>query len=97
MPDPTERLNNWSTAQRDDLKPCPFCGTKAIEQGRLAESDTATQWRIQCGNPFCEAVCQTRVFAALSDAERVWQDRFMIGCGVIGGPANLESPEVQGE
>lgn len=64
-----------TTQQRDDLKRCPFCGTNAIEQGWMAESDTATQWRIQCGNPFCEITCQTHVFAALKDAERVWQER----------------------
>ncbi len=66
---------DWTTQQRNDLHECPFCGTKAIEQGRLAESDTVTQWRIQCGNPFCEIICQTHIFAALKDAERAWQDR----------------------
>lgn len=65
----------WTTAQRDDLKPCPFCGTKAIEQGRTANSDTSTQWRIQCGNPFCDITCQSHVFAALSQAENAWQER----------------------
>lgn len=65
----------WTTQQRDDLKPCPFCGTRAIEQGRMSESATATQWRIQCGNPFCQMVCQTQIFAARENAERVWEDR----------------------
>ena len=66
----------WTTQQRDDLKHCPFCGTKAIEQARMAEnSDTATQWRIQCGNPFCSLTCQTTICAALSDAERFWEER----------------------
>ncbi len=69
------RLEVWSTAQRDDLKPCPFCGTAAIEQGRISKSDTATQWRIQCGNPFCEIVCQTNIFAARNQAEKAWQER----------------------
>jgi hypothetical protein len=68
-------VGKWTTVQRNELKPCPFCGTKAIEQGRMAESDTATQWRIQCGNPFCEAVCQTNVCASLSQAEAIWQER----------------------
>lgn len=69
------RKETWSTAQRDDLNPCPFCGTKAIEQARMADSDTATQWQIQCGNPFCEVICRTHICAALSDAERIWQER----------------------
>lgn len=81
----------WSTQQRNDLATCPFCGTAAIEQGRMAESDTATQWRIQCGNPFCEVVCQTYVFAALSDAERAWQDRGVC-MGVIGNPTPAPDP-----
>ncbi len=70
-----EQSARWTSEQRDDLKPCPFCGTKAIEQARMAENSTATQWRIQCGNPFCEAVCQTQIFAAMGDAVRVWQER----------------------
>lgn len=69
-------MPEWTTVQRNDLKPCPFCGTKAIEQGRTSDiSESATQWRIQCGNPFCEVVCQTQVFAGLSNAERAWQER----------------------
>lgn len=80
---------SWTTRQRDDLKTCPFCGTKAIEQGRMAESDTATQWRIQCGNPFCEALCQTKVFASISAAERVWQERDEVsGKNMDGYPAS---------
>ncbi len=71
----TDAPADWITKQRGDLKTCPFCGTAAIEQGREAESDTGMQWRIQCGNPFCELVCQTHVFAALPDAERAWQER----------------------
>ena len=67
--------DNWTTAQRNDLKSCPFCGTKAIEQGRTADSDTATQWRIQCGNPFCQVDCKTHIFASLSQAENAWQER----------------------
>jgi hypothetical protein len=65
----------WTTAQRDDLRRCPFCGTQAIEQARTAENSTATQWRIQCGNPFCQMVCQTHIFAAKSQAESIWQER----------------------
>lgn len=66
----------WSAVQRDDLKTCPFCGTKAIEQARLSSvSSTATQWQIQCGNPFCDVVCRTQVFASRSQAEGVWQSR----------------------
>lgn len=71
-------MNNtasWTAVQRNDLKPCPFCGTRVIEQGRMAESSTATQWRIQCGNPFCAVVCRTNICASLADAERIWQER----------------------
>jgi hypothetical protein len=65
----------WTTQQRDDLKSCPFCGTSAIEQARLADNLTATQWRIQCGNPFCECICQSNICASLPDTERAWQER----------------------
>ncbi len=67
--------NGWSTQQRDDLDTCPFCDTAAIEQGRMAESDTATQWRIQCGNPFCAMECRTNICASIEDAARIWQER----------------------
>jgi len=68
-------MASWTTRQRSDLKPCPFCGTAAIEQGKMAESDTATHWRIQCGNPFCEMECRTNIQASISSAERIWQER----------------------
>jgi hypothetical protein len=63
------------TRQRDDLKTCPFCGTKAIQQGRLADNSTEQQWRVLCGNPFCTLDCATHVFAAITDAESAWECR----------------------
>lgn len=66
---------SWTTVQRDDLKVCPFCGTAAIEQGRMSGNDTATEWRIQCGNPFCSLICQTHIFASLSQAVATWEER----------------------
>ena len=67
---------NWgATQQRDDLKPCPFCGTKAISQGRLADNSTEQQWRIQCGNPFCTVQCVTNTFADYNDAVGAWESR----------------------
>jgi hypothetical protein len=72
----TRRMSKWAkTTQRDDLKRCPFCGTAAIEQMRLANSDTDMQFRILCGNPFCRVDCMTPVHAAKRDAEEAWQDR----------------------
>ncbi len=68
--------SKWGeTRQRDDLKPCPFCGTKAIQQGRLADNSTQQQWRIQCGNPFCTVQCVTNVCASITNAEDFWQER----------------------
>ncbi len=67
--------SKWTSRQRDDLKTCPFCDTKALEQARVADVPAGTQWRIQCGNPFCLLECRTIVFAALKDAEGVWQER----------------------
>lgn len=64
-----------ATTQRDELKPCPFCGTKAISQGRLADDSTEQQWRIQCGNPFCLMVCTTNTFASFDDAVKAWETR----------------------
>lgn len=64
-----------SSAQRDDLKPCPFCGTKSLETARMANNSTSFVWFIQCGNPFCEMTCRTHDCAALSDAERIWEER----------------------
>lgn len=78
-PKPSDAMSHpkkWAhTKQRNDLKVCPFCGTKAIEQARLADNTTDMHWRISCGNPFCELDCATKIFAAKADAERVWQER----------------------
>lgn len=63
------------TQQRDELFPCPFCGTNAISQGRLADNSTEQQWRIQCGNPFCTVKCITQTCASYDDAVKFWQDR----------------------
>jgi hypothetical protein len=72
----TATASSWTAQQRDDLKPCPFCGTAAIEQARMADvSDTATQWRISCGNPFCEMECRTQICAGRAQAEGIWQER----------------------
>lgn len=66
----------WAyTKQRDELKPCPFCGTKAIEQGKLADNTTDMHFRISCGNPFCALDCATHVFADLGNAADAWQAR----------------------
>ncbi len=66
----------WTgTKQRNDLKRCPFCGTAAVQQVRLANSDTDMQFRVGCGNPFCGVEPNTPPFAALSNAEDAWEDR----------------------
>jgi hypothetical protein len=65
----------FGTKQRDDLRGCPFCGTAAVQQARLASSDTEMQFRIGCGNPFCEVEPNTPPRAVLRDAESAWQDR----------------------
>jgi hypothetical protein len=66
----------WTgTHQRDDLKKCPFCATPAVQQVRLAESDTEVQYRIACGNPFCEAEPATPPRPWLSSAECIWNER----------------------
>lgn len=68
--------NPWTgTTQRNDLKTCPWCDTKAVQQVRLAESNTDMQWRIGCGNPHCAVEPNTPPFAALKDAEWAWQTR----------------------
>jgi hypothetical protein len=70
------RSQGWAkTVQRDDLLPCPFCGTKAIEQMRLANNATNMVFRISCGNPFCSVDCATPLHAGKHDAEEAWQDR----------------------
>lgn len=67
---------NWTgTKQRDDLKTCPFCDTKSVQQVRLADSDTDMQFRIGCGNVACFVEPNTPPFAALEDAEWAWQER----------------------
>lgn len=66
----------WTgTKQRNDLKNCPWCQTQAVQQVRLADSDTDMQFRIGCGNSFCAVEPNTPSFAALADAEWAWQDR----------------------
>lgn len=73
---PSRNRVEWvGTKQRDDLKTCPFCGTKALQQVRLADSKTDTQYRIICGNAFCLVDVKTPPLAALKDAELAWQDR----------------------
>jgi len=69
-------VNKWTgTKQRNDLKRCPFCQTSAVQQVRLADSDTNMQFRIGCGNSFCHVEPNTPPFASLPDAEWAWQDR----------------------
>lgn len=66
----------WAgTKQRDDLKRCPWCGTQAVQQVRLADNETDMQFRIGCGNSFCAVAPNTQPFAALEDAECAWQER----------------------
>lgn len=65
-------MTDWKTiVQRDDLKTCPFCNTRAIQQLNAAK----TLHRISCGNPFCEMDCRTQPFAELAAAEAAWQER----------------------
>jgi hypothetical protein len=66
----------WAgTRQRNDLKTCPYCDTKAVEQVRLANNETDVQYRIGCGNSFCGVEPNTPPYAALKDAESAWQER----------------------
>lgn len=69
-------MQKWTgTKQRDDLKRCPFCATKAVQQVRLADNTTNVQYRIGCGNPHCLVEPNTPPSAGLKDAEWMWQDR----------------------
>jgi hypothetical protein len=69
-------MQKWTgTKQRNDLKRCPFCDTQAVQQVRLADSDTDMQFRIGCGNVCCFVCPNTPPFAALKDAEWAWQER----------------------
>jgi hypothetical protein len=69
-------MSEWAhTRQRNDLKICPFCGTAAIEQARLADNTTMMHWRISCGNPFCNLQCATNVCADKLNAEHFWEER----------------------
>ena len=62
---------DWKTIhQRDDLKGCPFCGTRAIEQ-----RSNYGLVRINCGNPFCMCRCTSGHVADLQQAEEMWQER----------------------
>ena len=66
----------WTgTKQRNDLKRCPFCDTAAVQQVRLAESDTNMQYRIGCGNVFCFVEPNTPPHASLRGAECAWNER----------------------
>jgi hypothetical protein len=65
-------MTDWKTLmQRDDLKACPFCNTRAIQQINAAK----IQHRISCGNPFCELDCRTQPFADVDSAVAAWQER----------------------
>lgn len=68
--------DKWAhTKQRDDLPPCPFCGTAPIHQMRLADSSTDMQHQNQCGNPFCAMVVKTNICASQHDADEAWRER----------------------
>ena len=69
------RLSWTGTQTRHDLRKCPFCGTTAVQQVRLADSDTNVQYRVACGNPFCEAEPATPPRPALVSAECIWNER----------------------
>lgn len=69
-------MGAWAkTTQRDDLKRCPFCDTRPVEQMRLADNTTSMHFRIACGNPACLVDVATPVHADKHDAEWAWQDR----------------------
>lgn len=70
-----KEVSKWTSAQRDDLKHCPFCGTAAIEQAREADNGVGLLWRINCGNPFCNVDCKTHDCASKENAETYWQER----------------------
>lgn len=73
---PRRAAPEWSgTKQRDDLKDCPFCGTRPVQQVRLATSETGVAYRIGCGNSFCGVEPNTPPCAALQNAEDAWQWR----------------------
>lgn len=68
--------SEWTgTKQQSGLKRCPFCGTVAMSQVRLATNDTGMVWRVGCGNPFCGVEPNTPPHASLDDAEAAWNDR----------------------
>lgn len=69
-------MSKWTgTKHRNDLKACPFCGDKAVQQVRLAENDTNMQFRIGCGNVFCSVEPNTPPNAYLDAAEWAWEGR----------------------
>lgn len=68
-------MTEWAgTKQRDDLARCPWCATPPVQQVRLADNQTSTQWRVGCGNPFCAVEPNTPPRAALRDAEQAWSE-----------------------
>lgn len=70
-------MTKWTgTKQRDDLKPCPFCGTAAVQQVRMSdETDSQIGYRIGCGSSFCLVEPNTAPCTTLRGAEETWQER----------------------
>lgn len=55
----------------DDLKPCPFCGGKAV----LIESIPAQVFKVECMNTSCYCFSTSIIFSSKSNAIEAWNRR----------------------
>lgn len=55
----------------DDLKPCPFCGGKAI----LVESIHAQVFKVECMNTSCYCFNTSTIFSNKTNAIEAWNRR----------------------
>lgn len=61
-------------ATTNELKPCPFCNSKAEIDNNRTEEDIQDWWYVYCTNPNCAA--QTTQWYLLDDAIEAWNKRY---------------------
>ncbi len=60
-----------------ELKPCPFCGAKPIEESRLSPAGAGRRkiYMVVCNNLDCSIAPHTNYFLMREDARNAWNRR----------------------
>ena len=60
-----------STIRLTNLKPCPFCGGKAMLNSLYSDFH-----QVSCSNPLCKVLPQTWCYDTLEEAIEAWNWRY---------------------